>query len=356
MAKRRRVAVAPSPVRVLHEHDPVVDARNRRLVVGAIAAVLLVAFGIAAFGYYETYFQPPRRTALVVGERSFSAGDLMTRVKLALADAGGIDPENPSLPDPEEVLNQMRDEEVVRQASSSFGFTTEESEVDGSIAERLGVEFGGPGTPFDTAYRDELRRSGLTDGEYHQLIEADVLEKKVIAAMNTALPEVSDQIELDVILVPTEEEAKTVITRIQGTPTVIPLGGVRGEKDGGFVTVFLGGEDFASVATSASQDTETASVGGSMEWTPYGVLEPTLEKAAFALERGKLSDPIQTGEGYWVIQVTNRRLGALIDSTTRDGLVVGGYDAWLEAEASRRNAEAFLDDDMRTWVLTEALE
>ena len=64
MAKRRRVVIAPTPVREAHKHDPIRERRDRRLVGGAIAAVMLVALGIGGFGYFQTYFQPPRRTAL----------------------------------------------------------------------------------------------------------------------------------------------------------------------------------------------------------------------------------------------------------------------------------------------------
>ena len=353
MAKRRRVVIAPTPIREAHRRDPVKEARNRRLIIGSIAAVLVVAVVISGVGYYRTYFGPPRRTALSVGERSFSAADLATRAKLDIADNAGEDPQKPTVPDLDTIVKQMEDEEVARQTAGDIGITTSTDEVNASIGERLGVDFGGPGTPFDRAYRDELNRSGLNDDEYHQLIQADVIEKKVQAIMTDAVPESSDQVEGQVILVPSEEEAKTVLERLKGKPEKAPAGG-RGNENT-VVERFVGAEDFSTVATSASRDTETASTGGNLDWTPYGVLDPQIEKTVFALDKDKISDPIQGADGFWIVKVTGRRQGAAVDDTQRQALVKDGYRAWLDHGAEALHAETFLDDDMRAWVLSEAL-
>lgn len=353
MAKRRRAVIAQTPVRTAHRRDPVKEARNRRLIVGSIAAILAVAVILTAIGYYRTYFGPPRRTALSVGERSFSAADLLTRARLDIADNAGEDPENPTIPDLDAIVDQMQDEEVARQTADGVGVSTTTDEVNDSIAERLGIDYGGPGTPFDRAYRDELIRSGLNDDEYHELIEADVIEKKVQAIMSDAVPETSDQVEGQVILVPTEEEAKTVLERLNGKPEQAPAGG-RGNENI-VITRYVGAEDFSTVATSASRDTKTASTGGNLDWTPYGVLDPEIEKTVFALERDKLSEPIKGAEGYWIVKVTGRRSGAAVDDGQRDTLVQDGYRAWLDHGAEALQAETSLDDDMRAWVLSEAL-
>ncbi len=330
MAKRRRVAVAPTPLKDFGRHDPVRERRNRLLVVASVTGVLIVLLVLASVGYVNSYVRPPRRTALTVGDRTFIARDLARRVRIAIADQGGPG-QSGGVPDPAKILDTMRDEEVLRQSSSQLGISLEPQEVNEAVASRLGVDYGGPGSPFDVAYRAELTRTEMSDDAYREMVTADVLQERVRAFFAAALPESSDQVKLELILVGTEEEAKTVIDRING------------------------GEEFASVAQSASRDTATASLGGARDWTPHGVLAPVLEEAAFTLKRGTLSEPIKTDEGYYVIRVTDRRRDAGLDETQRQEMIDAAYEAWLAQRREALHAEEFLDDEMSNWVLQQAV-
>jgi hypothetical protein len=57
-----------------------------------------------------------------------------------------------------------------------------------------------------------------------------------------------------------------------------------------------------------------------------------------------------------VIRVTNRKLGSLIEQTERENMVTDAYDTWLTDRAADLNARTYLDDEMREWALTEALQ
>jgi peptidyl-prolyl cis-trans isomerase SurA len=69
-----------------------------------------------------------------------------------------------------------------------------------------------------------------------------------------------------------------------------------------------GGEDFAKVARETSQGPSAAD-GGDLGWLRRGVIQPEVERAAFALETGQVSDLIRTRTGFQIVKVEGRRGG-----------------------------------------------
>jgi peptidyl-prolyl cis-trans isomerase SurA len=63
------------------------------------------------------------------------------------------------------------------------------------------------------------------------------------------------------------------------------------------------GADFAVAARRFSQDPASAPQGGEMDWFRRGRMVRPFEEAAFGLERGTVSNPVETVYGYHVIQV-----------------------------------------------------
>ncbi len=65
----------------------------------------------------------------------------------------------------------------------------------------------------------------------------------------------------------------------------------------------LGGGDFAKLAATESDDTGTAPNGGDLGSFAKGAMAPAFEQTAFALEPGKVSEPVKTQFGYHLILV-----------------------------------------------------
>src|SRR5437867_5594478 len=72
-----------------------------------------------------------------------------------------------------------------------------------------------------------------------------------------------------------------------------------------------GGEDFASLARIYSVS-PTKSTGGDLGRLAHGDLNPELEKIAFALPVGAISDPIPSGGGYRILKVTEKTEGSVV--------------------------------------------
>ena len=83
------------------------------------------------------------------------------------------------------------------------------------------------------------------------------------------------------ILVPTEDEAKAALARVQK------------------------GEDFAKVADELSKD--PGSQGGDLGWFTRDKMVPEFAAAAFKLQPGQVSDPVKTEFGWHVIKIEGKR-------------------------------------------------
>ena len=83
------------------------------------------------------------------------------------------------------------------------------------------------------------------------------------------------------ILVPTEDEAKAALARVQK------------------------GEDFAKVADELSKD--PGSQGGDLGWFTRDKMVPEFAAAAFKLQPGQISDPVKTEFGWHVIKLEGKR-------------------------------------------------
>jgi peptidyl-prolyl cis-trans isomerase C len=66
------------------------------------------------------------------------------------------------------------------------------------------------------------------------------------------------------------------------------------------------GADFAAVARELSADRASAERGGDLGWFYRGQMVGPFDAAAFSLEPGKLSEPVETRFGYHLIEVQER--------------------------------------------------
>lgn len=67
------------------------------------------------------------------------------------------------------------------------------------------------------------------------------------------------------------------------------------------------GEDFAKVAKEYSTDPGSKEEGGDLDWFGYGVMVPEFWEAAYELEPGTISEPVQSDHGFHIIEVKEKR-------------------------------------------------
>ncbi|HEX4767058.1 MAG TPA: peptidylprolyl isomerase [Lichenihabitans sp.] len=128
-------------------------------------------------------------------------------------------------------------------------------------------------------FHDKVLMEGLL-GKIATAAATPEAEKKVYdAAAKAQKPE--EEIHARHILVPTEDEAKAALARIQK------------------------GEDFAKVADELSKD--PGAQGGDLGWFTKDKMVPEFAAAAFKLEPGQVSQPVKTEFGWHIIKVEGKR-------------------------------------------------
>jgi peptidyl-prolyl cis-trans isomerase C len=89
----------------------------------------------------------------------------------------------------------------------------------------------------------------------------------------------------------------------------------------GLLEQVKGGADFAELA-KANSDGPSAAGGGDLKFFPRGQMAAPFEKAAFALEVGKVSDIVETRYGYHIIKVTDHKeAGTVSFEQARNSLI-----------------------------------
>ena len=94
-------------------------------------------------------------------------------------------------------------------------------------------------------------------------------------------------VRVEAILVETRQEAEQILKELKG------------------------GADFAALAARESLYPDAASRAGEIGWFGKGERDPALEKAAFSLEPGQISDIIKTEAGYEIIKLMAKRGGEI---------------------------------------------
>jgi peptidyl-prolyl cis-trans isomerase SurA len=110
------------------------------------------------------------------------------------------------------------------------------------------------------------------------------------------------------------------------------------------------GEDFAKVAREVSQGPSAAD-GGDLGWLRRGVIQPEVERVAFALETGQVSDLIRTKTGFQIIRVEGRRGGEprpfdQVKDEIRDKLTNDQADVLRQQYVADLRKDAFIEVKM----------
>jgi peptidyl-prolyl cis-trans isomerase SurA len=79
-----------------------------------------------------------------------------------------------------------------------------------------------------------------------------------------------------------------------------------------------GGDDFATVAKSVSDDPQSATDGGNLGWLSPGDTVPEFEQSLAELPLNEISQPIKTRFGWHLIEVLERRSHDTTDETKRE--------------------------------------
>ena len=107
------------------------------------------------------------------------------------------------------------------------------------------------------------------------------------------------------------------------------------QKMRGIRDQIAGGDDFATVAKSVSEDTQSAADGGDLGWVSPGDTVPEFEQALADMPLRQLSEPIKSRFGWHLVEVLERRSHDTTDEVKRDQCARQIRSAKAEEERER---------------------
>jgi len=160
----------------------------------------------------------------------------------------------------------------------------------------------------DEQFQEQLAREGMTLEELKRNMGRNILRRQILAR------------DLEPKVMVTDTEAKVDYDARKeeySRPATVTLREILVKEEGALaqanelVAKARAGEDFAELARAHSAAPSRSS-GGELGRLARGELHPDLEKAAFALSPGAISDPIPSGDGYRILKVEARTEASVV--------------------------------------------
>jgi parvulin-like peptidyl-prolyl isomerase len=336
------------------------QAQRRRILIGVstFSALIVVVLGI---GIFQTAIGQTRIPIAKVNGVDISTGEFQKEVKFRrwnlLQSFGNLGADNTQLTTylttqlPQQVLDNMVDTELIRQEDQRRNLTVTRDEVDGEIERQFGY-YTIPPTPtavptlqpgvavtatppptatpvtedaFKKRYAEFLSNmrdaTGYSESDFRRDIENNLLRDKLQQVITSDIPVQAVQIHTRHILTDTEEAAKSIKARLDN------------------------GEDFAMVAKQASKDAVSQGKGGDLGWLLQGERSTQFDQIAFALPVDQISDPVQTSEGWDIIQVLERDDNRMLTPDQFQQRQDETFTQWLNDQRTASNIQTFLTDD-----------
>lgn len=405
--------------------------RQERMILVGVIVVAFVVVAVLAFGFYQEYIAKPAEAVAIVGEvpirtdtyqkmaryyRSNLKNQLdMLEDQLARLDQNDestqyisqyyqqyIEQLQSQLPDETlgpQVLDDLIDDELIRQEAARRGIVVTPEEVQLEIETQFGYERNPPTptpTPIITAtltitptpttapmtldefqeqYATTLKslgeRAGFSEADFRRIFEAMLLRQKLQEAMGQEVPTIADQVHARQVQVESEEQAQAIMTLLnKDTDDASALGAIRfllaqgeevkteeeikAEKDPQKLLTQLRESDdpFAFLAQNFSKDTTNKDQGGELGWFSKGTMVTEFEDAAFGTPLGEFSEPVETQYGWHIINVEEKEETPELQVRARHILV----DTEEEAQAILTLLKKDIDDDTALSALDVFIE
>jgi parvulin-like peptidyl-prolyl isomerase len=228
------------------------------------------------------------------------------------------------------ILQDAIDEILILQKAEDAGIRAPAEWIDESIE---GIRKDNKITT-DEQFQEALAREGLTLAELRQNIERGVLRRIVMQR------DIQPKIEA------TETELRAEYEKLKASeftkPATVTLQEILVTEDAGGAALAReiaekarAGEDFAALAKTHSAAPSRAN-GGDIGQLSQGEINPDLEKVAFALAVGAVSDPLAVEGGYRIVRVVAKTEGTTTPydaakDKVRDRLMISRFDEAYEA-------------------------
>ena len=195
----------------------------------------------------------------------------------------------------QEALDQLITRKLIIQEAERLDLTVSEEELDLEIQSIIDESFQGNEEELQSvlefygismeSFRDDARLNLLVRKLATEQLEDTEEQARQFFEENRFLFDQEEEIEARHILVESEAEADDILAQLED------------------------GEDFAILAAEYSLDTSNKDQAGYLGFFGRGMMVPEFEEAAFALEIGEISQPVETNFGFHIIELLDRQDG-----------------------------------------------
>lgn len=285
------------------------------------------------------------RVVAVVNDAVILRSELDARLVPVFADAAQI-------ADPKErarrvdklqgqVLDEMVNEELIVQAAEAAKIEVEASEVQAAVD-----EIKKQNNLDDAALGQALAAQGYTLSNYKQDLRRQLLRLRAVNQLVRPKVQVTDE-DLRARYDQLQRRADAVSAvhvahlrfDLPEHPTEQQRAAAR-ERAAQAIAKVRGGQPFAAVAASDSDDASTRETGGDLGWFERGSMEPSWEQVVFAMDKGDVRGPVDGARGLEVFTV--------LDVKKTELAPFDKMKDQLKAEQTRREmdkqTQAWLDD------------
>jgi peptidyl-prolyl cis-trans isomerase D len=388
------------------------EQKQTRLILFTFIGIVVIVIGLLGYGYLDVNYLQYRRTIASVGNVNITTGEWQARVRMErtrlinlmstyqqYSQFFGVDTTQQvqqissqlsnSTTLGQSVLDQMIDEELIRQEAAKRGITASTAEVDKAIQDSYKYYPDGSPTPtitptpvtFPTLSADTLKIVTITPTPT-QVLTPTITPTATLDPL--ASPTATTTLEPTFTpgptptITPTTAPAPTSTPYTlqsfqdqykQGVDSLVKLGltadqvrqlyavNVLRDKLMAIVTAdtprtqeevwarhilvadeataktvedrLAKGEDFATVAKEVSTDTGSAAKGGDLGWFGKGTMVAEFEAAAFSQKVGVIGPPVKSQFGYHIIQVLAHE-NVPLDATAYAQAQQTAFTDWLK--------------------------
>jgi parvulin-like peptidyl-prolyl isomerase len=274
----------------------------KRLQLIALLAVGLVAAFIAAGCGSENQSVGANDVA-VVGDRSISKEEFDLLIDRARENYEKNKQEFPAAGTPQYValrrqaMQFLVQREQFEQKADELGLSISESDVEKQMQTIKSQYFGKDGkcdAACEKKYEAEIKKQGVTNEQVREDVRASVIQNKIYDKVTAGVTVSDKDIEeyykknKQNYIQPASRDVRHILVKKRALANSLHQ---RAQS----------GENFAALAKKFSTDPGTKKQGGKLPISK-GRQVPEFDKAAFALKKGEISEPVKTSYGWHIIQ------------------------------------------------------
>lgn len=211
----------------------------------------------------------------------------------------------------QQVLDWLIDQTLINQAAEREGIRVDNAAVDAEVERIRGEDPSG--------FADWLKANGFTEETFRTQTRSDLLAVAMRDRVTQSVAGTVEQVHLCHILVDSEAEARSLREQIRTS-----------------------GVDFGTMARAYSWDEASRDNGGDIGFMPRGMLPESLEKVAFALKPGQISEPVESPFGWHLLQLVKKDPARTVSPEMLATLRQEQFMRWLDEERSRAQIQRLI--------------